>query len=185
MTVCIGVIDKENHCCYVGADSCVSSDSFHTQTKTVKCFYAHGREDVIWGCAGSIRMANLIFTDTRMFPVGFSYPQENIFNCLITKVIPILKEYADTLSQNHNEFDLILAIKDQIFRIQEDLSVYEIDDNLITIGCGCSTAYGAMKAFESINLDIPTRIQQSISISAGYDYGVSTPSTIFSTDSDS
>ena len=181
MTVCIGVIDKENHCCYVGVDSCVSSDAFHTKTKTTKCFFANGREDVIWACAGSIRMANLISTDTRMFPVGFSYPRKTLFDNIILKVVPILKEYADTLHPDHKEFDLILAITDKMFRIQEDLSVYEPDDDIITIGCGCQTAYGAMKAFQQLHLDPIESIRNSIVISANYVYGVDSPSVILKT----
>lgn len=207
MTCCIGVVDHNKHCCYVGADSCISADSFHIQTNTSKVFYALGHKDIVWGCAGSIRMANLISMDNRMFPEQSNPPHPTLQKYIdavknsgklttdwdiyryyiICYAIPILKEYADSLQKDHNEFDLLLAIKDTLFRIQDDLSVYEIRD-FATIGCGCCTAYGAMKAYESLRYlgykkpyPIEGAIQQSIQISAGYDYGVDMPVTILNT----
>ena len=67
MTVCIGVKDKKNHCCYVGADSGVSHSSFHIKTITPKVFHPYERTDIVIGCAGSIRMANLLQSDETMF----------------------------------------------------------------------------------------------------------------------
>lgn len=186
MTCCIGVIDKKNHCCYVGADSCISADSFHTNTKTPKVFYALGHTDIIWGCAGSIRMANLIMQDHKMFSERLNTETINL-GYIIEFIIPVIKEYAESLHPDHKEFDLILAIRDCLFRIQDDYSVYEVRD-FATIGCGCSTAYGSMKAYQSLKqlgyeseYPVEGLILQSIQISSEYDYGVDTPVTILNT----
>ena len=186
MTCCIGAIDKEKHCCYIGADSCVSMDNFHIQTTTSKVFYNKNHKDILWGCAGSIRMANLIMQDDKMFPESANTDEIQI-GYIIEFIIPVIKEYAESLHPDHKGFDLILAIKDRLYRIQDDYSVYQVDD-FVTIGCGCCTAYGAMKAYQSLkelgyNKSHPVdgAILQSILISAGYDYGVSYPVTILKT----
>lgn len=190
MTCCIGVVDNSNHFCYIGADSCVSSDSFYIKASTPKVFHANGRKDILWGCAGSIRMANLLSIDTKLFPENFN--TESIYlGYVIEFVIPIIKEYAESLHSEHKEFDLILAVRDRLFRIQDDFSVYEVLGELITIGCGCSTAYGAMKAYSSIidlgyeqPIPLRQRILHAIKISSEYDYGVSCPVKILNTSLD-
>lgn len=51
------------------------------------------------------------------------------------------------------------------------------------IGSGCETAYGAMKMAESYDPynNYKSHIQSAISISAEYNYGVSTPVNILTT----
>ena len=186
MTCCIGAIDKKNHCCYIGADSCVSANSFHTQSVTEKVFYSKNHKEILWGCAGSIRMANLLLQDERMFPKGLIVDNVNL-EYIVVNIIPVIKEYAETLHPDHKEFDLILAIKDCLYRIQDDYSVYQVED-FVTIGCGCCTAYGAMKAYKSLKElgykkehPIDGAIIQSILISSGYDYGVAGYISLYST----
>ena len=67
MTICIGIRDKKNNCCYVGADCGVSHSYFYTKTTTPKVFHPYGRTDIVVGCAGSIRMFNLLLADSTMF----------------------------------------------------------------------------------------------------------------------
>ena len=181
MTCCIGAVDKESGCCYIGADSCISYDSFYIKTITSKVIRDKNHNDILWGCAGSIRMANLILQDDRMFPINLDTSIVNL-EYLISYTVPILKEYCDLLSQNNKEFDLILAIRESLYRIQNDLAIYEVKD-FVTIGCGCCSAYGAMKAYKSLeSYPIEKAIFKSINISSGYDYGVSCPVVILKTD---
>ena len=98
-------------------------------------------------------------------------------------VYPKIKEYAETLKKDDTEFDLILAVKDRLYRIQSDCSIYEVEEMGI-IGSGCETAYGAMKMAESYDPynNYKSPIQSAISISAEYNYGVSLPFTILHTE---
>ena len=189
MTCCIGAVYKKNHCCYIGGDSCVSMDSFHITSRTHKVIYNKNHKDILWGCAGSIRMANLIMQDDKMFPEKADTDGIQL-GYIIEFIIPVIKEYAESLPPEHKEFDLILAIKDRLYRVQDDYSVYQVDD-FVTIGCGCCTAYGAMKAYQSLKelgykkeYPVEGAILQSILISAGYDYGVDSSVTILKTETE-
>ena len=186
MTVCIGIKDKKNHCCYVGADCGVSHLSFHTKTITPKVFHPCSRTDIVIGCAGSVRMANLLQADETLFEglLKDKYPSDDILLLdLIQVVIPKIKVHADTLKHDNNEFDLILAIKDRLYKIQSDCSIYEVEDMEI-IGSGCETAYGAMEMAESYDPydNYKSHIESAIKISSEYNYGVSTPVTILCTE---
>lgn len=185
MTVCIGIKDKKNHCCYVGADSGVSHSSFHTKTITPKVFHPCDRTDIVIGCAGSIRMANLLQADETMFeglPEDECLSDDKLILDIIQTVIPKIKEHAETLKKDEAEFDLILAVKDKLFRIQSDCSIYEVEE-MDVIGSGCETAYGAMMMAETYDPydNQKSHIESAIIISAGYNYGISSPVAILCT----
>lgn len=185
MTVCIGIKDKKNHCCYVGADCGISNSSFYTKTITPKVFHPYDRADIVIGCAGSIRMANLLQADKTIFeglPENEYLSDDKLILDIIKTVIPKIKEYAETLKKDYDEFDLILAVKDKLYRIQSDCSIYEVEEMEI-IGSGCETAYGAMKMAESYDpyANYKSHIESAISITAEYNYGISTPVKILNT----
>jgi ATP-dependent protease HslVU (ClpYQ) peptidase subunit len=183
MTVCIGIKDKKNHRCYVGADCGVSHSSFYTKTITPKVFHPYERNDIVIGCAGSVRMANLLQADETLFEglLEDDYEDKLILG-IIQKVIPKIKEYAETLKKDDAEFDFILAVKDRLYRIQSDFSIYEVEDMDI-IGSGCETAYGAMRMAETYDPydNYKSHIESAISISAKYNYGISLPAIILCT----
>jgi ATP-dependent protease HslVU (ClpYQ) peptidase subunit len=185
MTVCIGIKDKKNHCCYVGADCGVSHSSFHTKTITPKVFHPYDRTDIVIGCAGSIRMANLLQSDDTMFeglPEDEYLSDDKLILDIIQTVIPKIKVYAETLKKDDDGFDLILAVKDRLYRIQSDCSIYEVEEMEI-IGSGCETAYGAMKMANSYDPydNYKIHIESAINISAEYNYGITSQSTILKT----
>lgn len=185
MTVCIGIRDKKNKCCYVGADCGVSHSSFHTKTITPKVFHPYDRADIVIGCAGSIRMANLLQVDETMFeglPEDEYLSDDKLILDIIQTVIPKIKAHAESLKKEDDEFDLILAVKDRLYRIQSDCSIYEVGEMEI-IGSGCETAYGAMMMAESYDpyANYRAHIESAISISATYNYGISLPVTILNT----
>lgn len=186
MTVCIGIKDRKNHCCYVGADSGVSHSSFHTKTITPKVFHPYDRSDIVIGCAGSIRMVNLLQADETMFeglPEDEYLSDDKLILDIIQTVVPKIKVYAESLKKGDDEFDLILAVKDRLYRIQSDFSIYEIEEMGI-IGSGCETAYGAMMMAESYDPynNYKAHIESAIRISAEYNYGISLPAIILCTE---
>lgn len=192
MTVCIGIIDKENKCCYVGADQCVCDFGKTFCSTTPKIFHPCGREDIIIACSGSIRMGNLLSTDDTLFE---SIPEDSILddttiNIFIKTIIPKIEKHYDTVSlfsvkkgDDPDIFNLIIAIKDRLYRVLGDLSVYEAESGLLTIGCGRDTAYGAMEAFRSHCPDLSyiDRIKKSICICSEYNYGITASSIVLCT----
>jgi len=193
MTVCIGVINPLDHCCYVGADCGVSYDSHHSATDTPKVFHPCDRKDIVIGCAGSIRMANLLMSDDTLFdsfPVDEYKVDDHLILDLIKLFIPNVKYHAESLKKENEDFDLILAIKDRLYRVQSDYSIYESNEGMygnytgvVAIGSACETAYGAMMMAESINPDLPyyDRIKKAIHICSFYNYGITPQSTILKT----
>lgn len=186
MTVCIGIKDKRNQCCYVGADSGISHSSFCIKTITTKVFHPYKRKDIVIGCAGSIRMSNLLQADDTMFeslPENKYISDDKLIIDIIQKIVPKIKNHADSLKKDEEEFDLIIAVKERLYRIQSDCSIYEVEEMEI-IGSGCETAYGAMMMAETYDPydNYKLHIESSISISARYNYGISLPVTILCTD---
>ena len=185
MTVCIGVIDKQNKCCYVGADQGLSFDNYHSRTVTPKVFHPCGRDDIIIACAGSVRLANLLYIDDSLFdciPEGETASGETIKD-LIQTVIPKIEKHLSGIKQEDSDFDLIIAIQNRLYRVQGDLAVYESDSGLEIIGCGRDTAYGAMEAFRSHCSDLSyiDRIKKAISICSEYNYGITASSIVLCT----
>ena len=130
-------------------------------------------------------MANLLQSDETMFdvvPDDKHIYDDNFITDIIRAIIPKIKVYADSLKKGDEEFDLILAVKDRLYRIQSDFSIYEVEEMEI-IGSGCETAYGAMMMAESYDpyANYQSHIESAISISAKYNYGISLPSTILCT----
>ena len=185
MTVCIGVIDKRNECCYVGADQGLSFDNYHSRTVTPKVFHPCSREDIIIACAGSIRLANLLYTDDSLFdgiPEGATADGETIKD-LIQTVIPKIEKHLSGIKQEDSDFDLIIAIQNRLYRVQGDLAVYESDSGLEIIGCGRDTAYGAMRTAEAYDpgINYLSKIRSSISICSEYNYGITASSVVLCT----
>lgn len=183
MTVCIGIIDKEKHCCYVGADHGVKDYSCRLYTSTPKVFHPLGRTDIVVACSGSIRACNLLYSDPDIFNSIRYRDNEGLIRDLIKIFIPKLREYKNLLygDDAENEFDLIIAIKDRMFYIQADLSLYEVD-SVITIGSASETAYGAIRMAQLLSSKIEGIIPDAILICANYNYGISTYSTTLKTE---
>lgn len=185
MTVCIGVIDKQNKCCYVGADQGLSFDNYHSRTVTPKVFHPCDREDIIIACAGSVRLANLLYTDGSLFdgiPEGATAGGETIKD-LIKTVIHKIEKHLSGIKQEDSDFDLIIAIQNRLYRVQGDLAVYESDSGLEIIGCGRDTAYGSMRTAEAYDpgINYLSKIRSSISICSEYNYGITASSIVLCT----
>lgn len=116
------------------------------KTITTKVFHPYKRKDIVIGCAGSIRMSNLLQADDTMFeclPENKYINDDKLIVNIIQKIIPKIESHSALLKECNEEFDLILAIKDRLYRIQSDCSIYEVEE--IDIICsGCETSYGAM-----------------------------------------
>ena len=174
MTICIGVVDPVGRHVYVGADSGCSCNSFYTSTRTPKVF--HVNEQIVIGCAGSIRMANLLYSDNGLFDGVSETVCDDTIKELITVFIPKLKTHVETLNKEDSAFDLILGFKNRLYRIQSDLGIYESSTGLETIGSACEVAYGAMKAMSNYASEVSMRekIYKAIEICSQYSYGIVT-----------
>lgn len=185
MTVCIGVVDKQNKCCYVGADQGLSFDNYHSRTVTPKVFHPCGREDIIIACSGSVRLANLLYTDDSLFDgiPEVEKADDQTIKDLIQTVIPKIEKHLSGIKQEDSDFDLIVAIQNRLYRVQGDLAIYESDSGLEIIGCGRDIAYGAMRTAESYDpgINYLSKIRNAIVVCSEYCYGITATSTVVCT----
>jgi len=81
----------------------------------------------------------------------------SIYNFVITKIVPSLKMFIDEskmFSDKEKEdgelFSILLAIKGEVFEIDEDYSVARRSDGVYAIGSGADFALGALMAGSSM-----------------------------------
>lgn len=77
----------------------------------------------------------------------------SLYNFVITKIVPSLKMFIDEskmFSDKEKEdgelFSILLAIKGEVFEIDDDYSVARREDGIYAIGSGADFALGAMMA---------------------------------------
>ena len=86
-------------------------------------------------------------------PTFSSNYKGNIYNFVITKIVPSLKLFIDDCKmftdkekEDGELFNILLAIKGEVFEIDEDFSVARRSDGIYAIGSGADFALGALMA---------------------------------------
>jgi ATP-dependent protease HslVU (ClpYQ) peptidase subunit len=84
------------------------------------------------------------------FPANY---KGSIYNFVITKIVPSLKSFIDDckmFTEKEKEegelFSILLAVKGEVFEIDEDYSVSRREDGIYAIGSGADFALGALMA---------------------------------------
>ena len=98
----------------------------------------------------------------------------SIYNFVITKIVPSLKMFIDEskmFSDKEKEdgdlFSILIAIKGEVFEIDEDYSVARRSDGIYAIGSGADFALGALMAGSST--------QHAMEIAASFDLNTHAP----------
>jgi hypothetical protein len=84
------------------------------------------------------------------FPANY---KGSIYQFVITKIVPSLKSFIDDckmFTEKEKEdgelFSILLAVKGEVFEIDEDYSVSRREDGIYAIGSGADFALGALMA---------------------------------------
>jgi ATP-dependent protease HslVU (ClpYQ) peptidase subunit len=100
--------------------------------------------------------------------------KESIYHFVITRIVPSLKSFVDDckmFTEKEKEegslFSILIAIKGEVFEIDEDYSVGRRSDGIYSIGSGSDFALGALKAGASI--------QRALEIAALFDVNTEAP----------
>ena len=148
MTTIIGV-EYANRCVILGDSRIVGDSKIYSHPDMVKVV-TNG--NFIVGAAGDVRALQVIL-HTWKPPTAVAKDKENIFQFMINKVVPSLKQQLndygllDTKSSD-KEFELyvLIAFNGNIFEIDSDFAVSRSDSGYYGIGTGGDYALGALYA---------------------------------------
>ena len=174
MTCTIAYLDRKNRKAYIASDSCASSAYDYSIVKNEKAFHAYRRHDILFGCAGTFRLANIL-KNYEFFDVKDKITCE----FLTKKFIPELKEQIG--NDIEEDWSLLIATKNNLFRIQSDFAVLELTASVEAIGNGGNMAVGAFVALNrfakkhKIKIKTEDIFKQALEISMSYHNGIKPP----------
>lgn len=155
MTVTLCYRDAEKGICHMMGDSCASDSLSHSTVKNKKVFHPVGRRDIVFGCAGTFRLPNLLQYIPNIFPPETELVTEDIdLSYLINEFTPIVRALIDDFDDD-DIWELLIAVGDRMYRMQMDLSILEPAGDCDAIGCGGSVALGAFKVLNELEPDMP------------------------------
>jgi acyl carrier protein len=139
MTAIAGIIDKKNKKTYLSSDQMGSNGFTGQNYKTPKLFK---KDTLSVAFCGSYRLGQIMrhnFTP-RKFCVDETVDQY-VFDYLDTEIRKVLKDRKFLNQENGidsiRSAEVIFAVKDRLFILQDDLSILESESIYITSGSGC------------------------------------------------
>jgi ATP-dependent protease HslVU (ClpYQ) peptidase subunit len=148
MTTIIGV-EYANRCVVLGDSRVVGDSKIYSHPDMVKVV-TNG--NFIIGAAGDVRALQVIL-HTWKPPVAVAKDKDNLFQFMISKVVPSLKQLLtdynllDTKSTDKDfELYVLIAYNGNIFEIDSEFAVSRSDSGYYGIGTGGDYALGALYA---------------------------------------
>ena len=156
MTVTLAYRDPDpNGCAYMIGDSCASDSLNHSTVKNLKVFHPVGRRDIVFGCAGTFRLPNLLQYIPGIFPPEDELATDDIdLSYLINEFTPVVRALIDDFDDD-DAWEVLIAVGNRIYRMQMDLSILEPADDCDAIGCGGPVALGAFKVLNELEPEMP------------------------------
>ena len=180
MSVVVAI--KENGKIYIGADSQVTKGGTRTTLKNennYKVWRVYGAPHCLMAHVGNLRDANVVRL-MRDLVTDYNIFREHIsFDFVVKKVVPdIVSELThynylkDGEKTDYLDSAFLFAFKDQLWMINNDKSVIEVDD-YVAIGSGADQAVGSLLSTEGQSPK--ERIVKAIKSSAAADIYVDYP----------
>lgn len=187
MSVVVAI--KQNGKVYIGADSQVTKGGTRVTLKNsnnYKIWKVANAEHCLMGHVGNLRDANLVrlmdslVTDYNVYRnhVGFEFVVKKI----VPDIVQELTDYGllkDGKTTDCLDSSFLFAYKDQLYSINSDRAVIEIDD-YVAIGSGADQAIGSLLSTEGE--EPKARIVKAIKSSAASDIYVDYPIIIADTE---
>lgn len=186
MSVVVAIKDKDR--VLIGADSQVTRGSTRktlNNPNNYKIWKVRGVDNCLMAHVGNVRDANIVrlmkhlVTDYDVFSDNIDY--EYVVKSIVPDIIEELKKYGYIKDEKYfNGFDsrFIFAFKDQLYVINTDGCVLEVDD-CVAIGSGELEAVGSLLSTEGNSKD---RIIKAIKSSAASDIYVDYPIIVADTE---
>ena len=184
MTVVLAYVDKDNHCTHMAGDACASDAINKSIVKNEKVFHPVGRKDILFGCAGTFRLPNLLKYVPGIFPAEDELATDDIdMSYLINEFTPVVRALTEDFDDD-DAWELLIAVGDRLYRMQMDLSILEPADTCDAIGIGGQVALGAFKVLNELetNMTINDRINHALNVACSSCQGCQPPFSICKTE---
>ena len=180
MTVIIGYVDKVNKQTYMSCDSCASNAYMKVTLGESKIYQPSENPNFLIGGSGDGRVMQLI-------SAYLNFPREEELVCdkitvdekfIVRSIIPSIQKclkdnlYTDDILSNST---LLLAYKDNLWRIGYNFQLISTSDNYQTIGSGSIVANGVLEALKDNKINDLSRIVKALKISSKMAIGVEGP----------
>jgi len=189
MTCIVGY--TENGVTWLGADSLGSNGFSKAVRNDKKLFKFNEKDEIAIGFTSSYRMGQLLMYSESLFPeIDLLKDTEINHKYMVNKFVPKL---IDLYSNNgfykkYNDGELkggtfLIAIKDKLWKIEDDFQVVENMEHFDACGSGECHAIGALSALENTedNLLPSERIKIALESAEKYACGVQRPFYIINT----
>lgn len=179
MTCIVGFI--ENGVTYIGSDSLGSNGYSGKVYKGGKVFHIDNKNDIISGYTSSYRMGQLLKHSSGLFDklslIENSVNERYMVNNFIPRIQDLFKSggYQTDKSGQKGGGVFLLGFKDRLYKIQEDYSVLETDDEYDACGSGEDFALGALSAIKDLKLNPKERMRIALNAASKFSVGVSPP----------
>jgi ATP-dependent protease HslVU (ClpYQ) peptidase subunit len=166
MTCIVGIVDKENDCVIMGADSLASSDVHKEVRKDTKIF-RNGEFTI--GCTSSYRMIQLLQYSFVPPPVNTTDIHRYMCTDFVNAVRSCFTEGGflkkeDTGKESGGTF--LVAYKNRLFSIEDEFEVGEIHDNYNAVGSGFAFALGSLHATDGMSIYPHIRVRMALNAAA-------------------
>ena len=122
------------------ADTLVSADNATYKDPRMSKITESGQ--YLIGVSGDVGVCNIINHIWK--PPTPTVKDKDLFKFVITKVIPTLKSVLDNNAKKEYEFQILLAVRGQLFEIDDDYATTVHQEGFYAIGSGGDYAMGAL-----------------------------------------
>jgi len=177
MTCIVGIVDKKKKTVVMGADSQGTGGLHKSLRKDTKIFY---NGDFLIGCTSSFRMIQLLRFSFHPPLIG----NKDIYEYMCTDFVNAVRKcFADGgfMSKENaveNGGTFLIAHKDRLFCIMDDLQVQENLVGMDACGCGFTYALGSLSTSTGTMKD---RVKKALQVAEQWSAGVGAPFNILET----
>lgn len=186
MTCIIGVLDKENDCVYVGADSLGSNWCSQAIYKNQKVFKAKDNNNILMAICGDYKLQNILSVEEDLIEEVKELKNEINFEYIVKYVSPKIMNLANKYFCINNDKgywsiggSIIFAYKNQLYIIESNGQVLEPEDEYIAGGSGGDFAIAVLSQNKEKN--IVERIKEGLEAAEKHARGVKRPFYIMNT----
>lgn len=179
MTCIISYTDVQNRTMYIGADTCVSTDSYYWKNCGKKVFQ---RDNLLFGLAGCARV-NQIIQYCLDIP---EYDKDICFErYLIEDLFPAIKELLDKYEVDEDMlegFRFLVGYEGKFYEVDRWFCLIKDDRKPFQcIGQSSDFSYGCLEILsENEDMNIPSKIEKALHVGTVYVNGVKGPYDIIS-----